>query len=59
MSHTSSEDSEKIRVLLDGVQVSPDLDSENAALQWLHRHQGQSADYALRHGGYRIEGVLS
>lgn len=31
-----------------------ELDDENAAFAWLLSHQGQSVDYATKHGGYEI-----
>ncbi len=40
-------------ILQDGRQVAEVADS-NAAFAWLLRHQGQSVDYAIRWGGYRV-----
>lgn len=37
----------------DGKQVAEVADS-NAAFEWLLKHQGQSVDYAIRHGGYTV-----
>lgn len=41
-------------VTRDGEIVSPILDNENKAFEWLLRHQGQSVSYATTHGGYAI-----
>lgn len=45
------------QVTRDGEPVSPVLDSESDAEAWLLRNQGQSIDYATRHGGYAIVAV--
>lgn len=37
----------------DGETVA-EVEDGNAAFRWLLRHQGQSVDYALRWGGYRV-----
>jgi hypothetical protein len=44
----------KVRVYKDGEPVTEVLKDGNAAFTWLLRHQGQSVDYALRHGGYSV-----
>jgi hypothetical protein len=31
------------------------VDSDFCAFQWLLNHQGQSTDYAIRYGGYKVE----
>jgi hypothetical protein len=36
-----------------GKQVAEVAD-DNAAFEWLLKHQGQSVSYALRHGGYSV-----
>ena len=38
----------------DGVDVSPVFAQQNDAFAWILRHQGQSVDYALQYGGYRV-----
>jgi len=37
----------------DGKPVA-EVEDSNAAFEWLLRHQGQSVDYAIRHGGYSV-----
>lgn len=39
----------------DGKRVSPPMPNEGAALKWLQKHQGQSADHAIQFEGYDIE----
>jgi hypothetical protein len=42
-------------VTRDGAVISPTFNEGLfEAIGWLHRHQGQSVDYAIRYGGYRI-----
>ena len=44
---------EPVRILRDGEQVAT-VEDANAAFTWILRHQGQSVDYALKYGGYRV-----
>lgn len=46
----------KWQVSRDGQELTV-VDTEDAAYHWLLKHQGQSTDYALRHGGYAITPV--
>lgn len=39
----------------DGKQVAEVAD-DNAALEWILKHQGQSVSYALRWAGYSVHG---
>jgi hypothetical protein len=47
-----SEDVKSWYVTRDGAAVSGPLTSENDCFRWLHKHQGQSADWAMKHSGY-------
>lgn len=43
-------------VTKDGVKLFTD-ESENACYVFLQKYQGQSAEYAFKYGGFRIEEV--
>lgn len=47
------------RVTRDGQPVSPAMISEDAAVEWGMRHQGQSWHYATTHGGYAVQEIDS
>lgn len=43
-----------VKITHDGETVA-EVSDANEAFTWLLQHQGQSVDYALKHGGYSIE----
>lgn len=37
------------------IKTFENVDNDFCAFEWLLNHQGQSTDYAIRYGGYKVE----